>query len=73
MIYPMFEEEIMMTLEVIISNYKTNQETEQELREQDDIKEFVVFDTLGNVTFHSCEFCAGPVLGHMAHKCRQFR
>ena len=53
----------------IKTNYKKLKEIEDEVR-KGDLEEYLKFDNNGRFKFYHCESCAGPVLGHLAAKCR---
>ena len=55
-------------MDSILTNYKRDSDIETELGNVD-IENFVEFDYSGNYTFRECEYCTGPLLGHIQAKC----
>ena len=55
-------------METIQKNYKLASEIEKELKDVD-LENFLDFDGKGGFDFDSCDYCNGPVLGHLEVKC----
>ena len=55
-------------MDSILTNYKRDSDIEKEL-ENVEIENFLEFDYSGNYTFLECEYCTGPLLGHIQPKC----
>ena len=55
-------------MDSILTNYKKDSDIEAELSNVE-IENFVEFDYGGNYTFRECEYCTGPLLGHIQVKC----
>ena len=55
-------------MDSIMTNYKRDSDIEAELGNVD-IKNFVEFDYSRNYIFRECEYCTGPLLGHIQAKC----
>ena len=53
------------------ANYKKEEEIQAEIRNTA-IEEYCEFDNTGRLDFFRCESCDGPILGHIAVKCRAF-
>ena len=52
----------------MLMNYLKDAQIEKEL-DSVDIENFLEFDYGGNFTFYECEYCTGPILGHITSKC----
>ena len=55
-------------MDSVLVNYQRDSLIEKEL-ENVDIENFLEFDYSGNYTFLECEYCAGPLIGHIQSKC----
>ena len=55
-------------METVSTNYKKIIEIQEELRNVK-IDNHLKFDYQGDYKFNKCEYCDGPLLGHMAQKC----
>ena len=55
-------------MDSVLANYQRDSLIEKEL-ENVEIENFLEFDYSGNYTFYECEYCAGPLIGHIQAKC----
>ena len=55
-------------MDSMLKNYKKDAEIEAEL-ENVNIENYLEFNYQGNYEFKECEYCTGPLLGHIQPKC----
>ena len=60
---------IMTQINEMKANYKKLDDIAVDIR-RTELSEFLKFDNHGRYRFFKCEACAGPILGHLAVKCR---
>ena len=59
---------MMSTMDNIKSNYKKVSEIQEELKNVN-IENHLEFNYQGDYVFKKCEYCDGPLLGHITQKC----
>ena len=69
MVESSFHQTKMTQINEMKTNYRSLEDIKDELQRYD-MEQFLKFDINGRFGFFHCERCAGPMLGHMATRCR---
>ena len=57
-----------VTMNIIMSNYKKDNEIQEELKNVN-MENHLMFNYQSEYVFKTCEYCTGPLLGHLPTKC----